>query len=65
MKINKATIPTEWDLNKHEFMAIFLRWHFNKNKLHRQSIVHTQKLVYVFYSQIFRIFSNRPYITFP
>lgn len=33
MKMNKATIPTELDLNKHGFLATFLRWHFNKNKL--------------------------------
>lgn len=30
MKTNKGNIPTELDLNKHEFLAIFLRWHFKK-----------------------------------
>lgn len=45
MKITKATIPTELDLNKHEFLAIFLRWHFNKNKLflYTGSQLYTQK----------------------
>lgn len=45
MKINKANIPTEWDLNKHEFLAIILRWHFNKNKLflYMRSQLYTQK----------------------
>lgn len=48
LKISKTNIPTELDLNINEFLAIFLRWHFNKNKLflHAESIVHTEKLVY-------------------